>query len=165
MLFTNYFKLSIMKVVIIMKKYKKQIKIGLIVLFIVMILSMIWLFIFPSFKSNKYGDRLKEINKHKISKEVISKIKDKASSNDSVLKIDYHREGRILNFTINVDSNYGLDQLKGFVNEIIGEISEDDQKYYDIQFFIDSDNESTIYPLIGYKNKNSNDVSYGNVGG
>ena len=35
MLFTNYFKLSIMKVVIVMKKYKKQIKIGLIVLFTV----------------------------------------------------------------------------------------------------------------------------------
>lgn len=148
-----------------MKKYRKQIKIGLIILFIIMIISMIWLFIFPSFKSDKYGDRLKGIEKHKISKDVISKIKDKASSNDSVFKIDYHREGRILNFTINVDSNLGVDQVKGFVKEILGEISEDDQKYYDIQFFIDSDNKSENYPLIGYKNKNSNDVSYGNVGG
>ena len=148
-----------------MKKYKKQIKIGLIILFIIMIISMIWLCIFPSFKSDKYGDRLKGIEKHKISKDVISKIKDKASSNDSVFKIDYHREGRILNFTINVDSNLGVDQVKGFVKEILGEISEDDQKYYDIQFFIDSDNKSENYPLIGYKNKNSNDVSYGNVGG
>ena len=63
-----------------MKKYRKQIKIGLIVLFIVLIISMIWLFIVPTFKTDKYGDRLKEINKHKISKEVIDKIKDKSSS-------------------------------------------------------------------------------------
>lgn len=148
-----------------MKKYRKQIKIGLIVVFVILIISMIWLFIVPSFKSNKYGDRLKEINKHNISKDVISKIKDKASSNDSVLKIDYHKEGRILNFTVTVDSNFGLDQAKEFVNGMIGEIGEDDRKYYDIQVLIDSNDKSDNYPIIGYKNKNSDNLVYGNVGG
>ena len=148
-----------------MKKYRKQIKIGLIVVFVILIISMIWLFIVPSFKSNKYGDRLKEINKHNISKDVISKIKDKASSNDSVLKIDYHKEGRILNFIVTVDSNFGLDQAKEFVNGMIGEIGEDDRKYYDIQVLIDSNDKSDNYPIIGYKNKNSDNLVYGNVGG
>ena len=148
-----------------MKKYKKQIKIGFIVLFIILILLMVWLFIVPSFKSNKYGDRLKEIDKHKISNEVISKIKSKSSGNDSILKIDYHREGRVLNFTISVDSNLGVDQAKEFADSLLGEISDDDKKYYDIQFFIDSNADSPNYPLIGYKNKNSDKVSYGNVGG
>lgn len=148
-----------------MKKYRKQIKIGLIVVFVILIISMIWLFIVPSFKSNKYGDRLKEINKHNISKDVISKIKEKASSNDSVLKIDYHKEGRILNFTVTVDSNFGLDQAKEFVNGMIGEIGEDDRKYYDIQVLIDSNDKSDNYPIIGYKNKNSDNLVYGNVGG
>lgn len=148
-----------------MKKYRKQIKIGLIVLFIIIIISMIWLFIVPSFKTDKYGGRLKEIDKHKISKEVIDKIKDKSSSNDSVLKIDYHREGRILNFTVTVDSNFGVDQAKEFAKNMIVEISEDDQKYYDIQIYIDSNDKSDNYPLIGYKNKNSNEIVYGNVGG
>lgn len=154
-----------MKVVILMKKYRKQIKIGIIVLFIILIISMIWLFIVPTFKTDKYGDRLKEINKHKISKEVIDKIKDKASSNDSVLKIDYHKEGRILNFTVTVDSNFGVEQSKEFVNGMIGEISEDDKKYYDIQIFVDSKDKSNNYPIIGYKNKNSDNIVYGNVGG
>ena len=154
-----------MKVVILMKKYRKQIKIGIIVLFIILIISMIWLFIVPTFKTDKYGDRLKEINKHKISKEVIDKIKDKASSNDSVLKIDYHKEGRILNFTVTVDSNFGVEQSKEFVNGMIGEIIEDDQKYYDIQVFVYSNDKSDNYPIIGYKNKNSDKIVYGNVGG
>ncbi|MBR3363238.1 MAG: hypothetical protein IKG40_04915 [Bacilli bacterium] len=148
-----------------MKKYRKQIKIGLIVLFILLIISMVWLFIVPSFRTNKYGDRLKEINKHKITKEVIDKIKDKSSSNDSVLKIDYHKEGRILNFTVTVDSNFGVDQAKEFINGMIGEIIEDDQKYYDIQVFVDSNDKSDNYPIIGYKNKNSDKIVYGNVGG
>lgn len=147
-----------------MKKYRKQIKIGFIVLFIILILLIIWLFVVPSFKSNKYGDRLKEIDKHEISKEVISKIKEKSSSNDSVIKIDYHKEGRILNFTVTVDSNFGVDQLKEFLNSMLGEIDPEDQKYYDVQFFVDSNDESPNYPLIGYKNKSSDKIVYGNVG-
>lgn len=149
----------------LIKKYRKQIKIGVIVLLLVLLITMIWLFIVPSFKSNKYGDRLKEIDKHKISSDTISKIKDKSKDNESVMKIDYHQEGRILNFTIKIDSNYGLDQLKGFVDSIVSEIGEEDRKYYDMQFFITCDGESTVYPLIGYKGKNSDGVNYGNVGG
>lgn len=148
-----------------MKKYRKQIKIGLIVIFIILIILMVWLFIVPSFKSNKYGDRLKDISKHTISKDTISKIKDKASSNDSVSKIDYHREGRILNFTVTVDSNFGLEQAKEFINGMISEIGEEDQKYYDIQVFVSSDDKSDNYPIIGYKSKNSDKIVYGNVGG
>lgn len=148
-----------------MKKYRKQIKIGLIVIFIILIILMVWLFIVPSFKSNKYGDRLKDISKHSISKDTISKIKDKASSNDSVSKIDYHREGRILNFTVTVDSNFGLEQAKEFINGMISEIGEEDQKYYDIQVFVSSDDKSDNYPIIGYKSKNSDKIVYGNVGG
>lgn len=153
-----------MGVVIIVKKYRKQIKIGFIVLFIVLILLILLLFIFPSFKSNKYGNRLKDMDKHKISNEVIKKIEDKASSNDSVLKIDYRREGRVLNFTVTVDSNFGVDQAKEFVGGMISEIKEDDQKYYDIQIFVDSNENSNNYPIIGYKNKNSDKIVYGNVG-
>ena len=82
-----------------------------------------------------------------------------------MLKIDYHKEGRILNFTVTVDSNLGLDQAKEFVNTMIGEISENDQKYYDIQVFVVSNDKSDNYPIIGYKNKNSDNIIYGNVGG
>lgn len=148
-----------------MKKYKKQIKIGLIVLCVFLIISLLWLFILPSFGSNKYGNRLKEIDKHKISNEVISKIKDKSKENDSIVKIDYRSEGRILNFTITVDSNLGVDQAKEFTNGILSEISDDDKKYYDMQFYIVSSEKSPNYPLIGYKSKNSDGINYGNVGG
>lgn len=152
-----------------MKKFinshKKEVTIGIGFLIIILLLLMVWLFIVPSFNGNKYGDRLKEVNKHKISSENISKIKDMAKENDSVLKIDYHREGRILNFTIIVDSNFGIDQAKEFASSILGQISEDNQKYYDIQFFIDSNEENKEYPVIGYKSKSSESVSYGNVGG
>lgn len=150
-----------------MKKFIKNNKLLLIVsIFIIVLLVFIfWLFIVPSFNGNKYGDRLKDESKHKISSEVISKIKDKAKSNDSVEKIDYHKEGRILNFTVTVDSNLGTDQAKEFCNSLIGEIEEDDRKYYDIQVLVDSNEKSDNYPLVGYKSKSSDSFNYGNVGG
>ena len=148
-----------------LKAHRKGIKIGFIVFFVIIILISVWLFIMPSFKRNKYGDRLKDISKHKISNEVINKIKDKANDNDSVKKIDYNREGRILSFIITVDSNFGVDQAKEFAKGILDEISDDNKKYYDIQVLITSDEKSDNYPIAGYKNKNSEEFKYGNAGG
>ena len=147
------------------KMHKKPVIIGVSVFVLVLILLVVWLFVLPSFNGNKYGDRLKEESKHKISNEVISKIKDMAKDNDSVIKVSYHKEGRVLNFTIIVDSNFGINQAKEFASSVLGEISEDNQKYYDVQFFIDSDDKNDGYPLIGYKSKNSDVINYGNVGG
>lgn len=147
------------------KKHKKQFVIGTICLILVLLFLLFWLFIMPSFNGNKYGDRLKDEDKHKISSKVISKIKDMAKDNDSVSKVDYNKEGRILNFTITVDSNFGINQAKEFAANILKEINDDDQKYYDIQFFIDSNEDSKDYPIIGYKSKNSDNINYGIVGG
>ena len=146
-------------------KNKKGIKIGLVIFFIVIIFTCIWLFIVPTFKTNKYGNRLKDISKHKISSDTISEIKNKANDNDSVLKITYHKEGRILNFVMTVDSNFGVDQAKEFASGILSSISDEDKSYYDIQVLIKSDDKSDNYPIIGYKNKNSDGFNFGSAGG
>ena len=124
------------------KKNNKKIKIGLAIFLVVLIITIIWLFILPSFKTNKYGNRLKEERKHKISSEVISKIKDKSKENDSIIKVDYHKECRILNFVINVDSNLGIDQAKEFAGSILDEIKDSDKSYYDIQVLFETNEKS-----------------------
>ncbi|MBR2840375.1 MAG: hypothetical protein IKF01_00730 [Bacilli bacterium] len=150
-----------------MKKFLKNNKLLVIigVLIVILILFIVWFFIVPSFNGNKYGNRLKEESKHKISSETIDKIKDKADDNESVDKIEYHKEGRILNFTVYVSSSFTPDQAKEFGSSLVGEIDEDDRKYYDIQILIDSDEKSDNYPIIGYKSKNEDKINYGNVGG
>ena len=142
------------------EKNKKGIKIGLAIFFIIIILSSILLFIIPSFKTNKYGNRLKDLDKHKISKDTISEIKKKADENDSVLKITYHREGRIINLVMTVDSNFGVDQAKEFANNLLSPIKDEDKSYYDIQVLVKSNDKSDNYPIIGYKNKNSDSLSF-----
>lgn len=146
------------------KKNKKGIKIGLAIFFIIIILSSIWLFIMPSFKTNKYGNRLKDLDKHKISKDTISEIKKKADENDSVLKITYHREGRIINIVMTVDSNLGVDQAKEFAGSLLSPIKDEDKSYYDIQVLIKANDKSDNYPIIGYKNKNSDSLSFSKGG-
>ena len=147
------------------KKHKKQVILGVICLIVLLILLMVKLFVLPSFNGNKYGDRLKDEKKYKISNETISKIKDKAKDTDGVTSIDYHKEGRILNFTIIVGNDFGVNQAKDFVNGFIGEIGEKNLKYYDVQIFIDSEEKNDQYPIIGYKNKNSDAIDYGTAGG
>ncbi len=148
-----------------LKKHKKQVILGVICLIVLLILLMVKLFVLPSFNGNKYGDRLKDEKKYKISNETISKIKDKAKDTDGVTSIDYHKEGRILNFTVIVGNDFGVNQAKDFVNGFIGEIGEKNLKYYDVQIFIDSEEKNDQYPIIGYKNKNSDAIDYGTAGG
>jgi len=145
-------------------KNKKGIKIGLAVFFIIIIISSIWLFIMPTFKTNKYGNRLKDLDKHKISNKTISEIKSKANENDSVLKISYHREGRIINISMTVDSNFGVDQAKEFANGLLSLFKDEDKSYYDIQVLIKANDKSENYPIIGYKNKNSDSLNFSTGG-
>ena len=55
-----------MEVVKFMKKYRKQIKLGVICLVIILFIALVWLFVLPSFNGNKYGDRLREEKKYKM---------------------------------------------------------------------------------------------------
>lgn len=148
-----------------MKKYRKQIKLGVICLVIILFIALIWLFILPSFNGNKYGDRLREEKKYKITDKAISNIKKKAKETDGISSIEYHKEGRILNFTIIAADDFGVNQAKDFAGSLLEFVGEDSLKYYDIQFFIDSKGDAEGYPIIGYKSKNSESINYGNVGG
>jgi len=97
--------------------------------------------------------------------EVLNKIKDGIEEKEGVTKVSYHNEGRILNFTIKVDGNTKLDTAKEYAEEVIKGISKKNLKYYDVQVFLDSDENTTDYPTAGYKNKNAKKLVWGNVGG
>ena len=60
------------------KTHKKQCLIGGIVFLVLFLIIVVWLFIVPLFKNNKYGDRLDGIEDHKISDSVVE---------DKILKV------------------------------------------------------------------------------
>lgn len=146
-------------------KHKKGCIIGVIVFFLILIVFFTIFFVIPSFGNNNYGNRLDGIEEHKISSSTVDKIKDEIKSKEGVTKVTYHNEGRILNFTITVDGNTKLDTAKEYAEEVIKGISKKNLKYYDVQVFLDSDENTTDYPTAGYKHKTSDKLIWGNVGG
>ena len=144
------------------KIHKKQCIIGGSIFLIVFILLMTWLFIIPVFSNNKYGDRLNDIESHKVSSSEIDEIKSKLKENDKVSSVEYHNEGRILNFIITVENSMSKEDAKKLGDVILDKISEKNQEYYDIQILIDTKEENDNYPIAGYKHKTSDNFEYGN---
>lgn len=146
-------------------EHKKQCLIGGIIFLAIFFIIIIWLFIVPLFSNNKYGDRLDGIEDHKISSSTIDDIENTLKGNEQVSNVDYHNEGRILNFIITVSNDMSTDNAKKLGDTILDKISDDDKKYYDIQILIDSEEENDNYPIAGYKHKTEDNFVYGNEGG
>ena len=148
-----------------MKKFinthKKQCLIGGIIFLVIFLIVMVWLFIVPVFSNNKYGDRLDDIENHKISSSTIDDIENTIKENKLVESVTYHNEGRILNFIIKVAPEMKIEDAKALDDIILDKIKDKDQEYYDIQILIDSD-ENESYPISGYKSKTKEDFVYGN---
>ena len=145
-------------------KNKKMI-IGIGIFLAILLILFIYLFIFPIFNSNKYGDRLDDIDKHKISTSLINEIKKNIKESDHVTDVTYHNEGRILNFTVTLKSDTPVNEAKDFGKKILEKLSDEDKSYYDIQLLLISKDKSDNYPVIGYKSKKADDFNFGSAGG
>lgn len=143
------------------KTHKKQCLIGGIVFLVLFLIIVVWLFIVPLFKNNKYGDRLDGIEDHKISDSVVEDIESGLKENQMVSDVTFHSEGRILNFIVTVSGDMNKDDAKALGDVILDNIKDKDKEYYDIQILIDSEEESDVYPIIGYKHKTEDAFDYG----
>ena len=142
------------------KTHKKQCLIGGGIFLALFIIIIIWLFILPIFSNNKYGDRLKGIEKHKISSSTIEDIKSKIKENKAVDEVTYHNEGRILKFIIKV-TDMKVEDAKALGQPILDTIDDDDKSYYDIELLIDTIEENENYPIAGYKHKTEEEFNFG----
>lgn len=143
------------------KTHKKQCLIGGAIFLAVFLIIVIWLFIVPLFSNNKYGDRLEGIEDHEISSSTIDDIENTIKENQMVSDVEYHNEGRILNFIITVSSEMSVDDAKTLGDFILDKLSDDDKEYYDIQVLIDTEDENENYPIAGYKHKTEEAFDYG----
>ena len=142
--------------------HKKGCMIGGGLFFGILLVFFIIFFVVPAFGDNNYGPRLDDEDKYKISSSTINDIKDTVGSKDGVTKVTYHKEGRILNFTIKLEDSVKLDTAKTYAKEVTDKISKKNLKYYDVQVFLDSKGED--FPIIGYRAKGNDDFSWGNAG-
>ncbi|MFA5407652.1 MAG: hypothetical protein WC343_02655 [Bacilli bacterium] len=104
-----------------------------------------------------YGNRLVGIEDVPITDDVKSEIKTLFSSTAGVTKVNTNVHGKIFNIVVYVDETVTLDTVKAVSNEALTKCSDKQKAFYDISFLIDYANDSTKtdFPIIGYKNKNS----------
>ncbi len=145
------------------KKHKKACIIGgvLILLFLIFFIVV---FIAPLFSNNKYGDRLEGIEEHEVTKSMVNEVTSALEENEGVTDVSYHNEGRILNFIVTINPSVTLDSVKTYANDVTDTLSKKIKNYYDIEVFFTTEEDSDIYPVIGYHHKGAKEFSWSNVG-
>ena len=132
----------------------KLLSILLFLLFLIIIfgLVLIKVIIFPHYKVSNYGNRLDGIDSVKLDDSRFGEIKSGFES--SSLTINSIRlSGKIVNVSMKANDGIDIEHAKSSGSKILSLFSEDELKFYDVQVFITGDGDK--YPLIGYKNKNS----------
>ena len=157
-----------------MKKFIKKLKkfiiknkllsvlLGILILIFIFGLVIIKMFIFPSYGVSKYGDRLEGIENVKLNDSRFNDIKDGFDSKSGFNIDKFRLSGRIVNIYINA-GDIKKDEVKSEALRLVNSFSEEEIKFYDFQVFVTGEGEE--YPIIGYKNKNSEGLHWNYEGG
>lgn len=114
--------------------------------------------------TDKYGERLKGIETHEISKkdqkEMISFLEEKSEVTKARVRI----QGKIIYVHIEFSRETGLDRAKEIANESLSKIEDEDKKFYDIGFSLtqveQEGNEDKGFVVTGTKSSQLDSISW-----
>ena len=103
-----------------------------------------------------YGDRLSDISKHKLDKDLFSKIEEKFKDDKRVIKISNKVHGKIINLIITVENDVDVNTAKEIANSTISLFENKELDYYSLQVYVNKEDASlNNFPIIGYKGVDS----------
>jgi hypothetical protein len=142
----------------LIKKYR-WIILGFFILFIIV---LVWfgMQLFVSQDGALYGHRLEGRGDVPIGSDVKTGISDLLSATAGVKKVDVNVQGKILYIVILVDETMTADKAKEISNQAVAKLSAEQAGFYDVSILVDYQNDTTAttFPLLGYKNKNSDHI-------
>ena len=144
------------------RKHKKEVTIAVIVLVALLFVIILYKSLFYS-KSEKsvYGVRLNGIEDHKLKDDKLETWESKIKKMDKVSDCKVELKGRLIKFFVTFESDVSTDDIKTKFNDIVKDIDEDTKSYYDIELYAKQSKDGTMkYPVIGYKHKSKDSVSY-----
>lgn len=146
----------------LIRHHSKELKIGLFVLLALILLIVLYKSLFySSSESAVYGVRIRDIKDNKITTKTINKWKESALDIDKITECKIVVKGRLIKFFVSFDEDVSADDIKNKFNETLKLLPEKVTGYYDITFYAKQNKDSkTKYPVIGYKHKNSNSISF-----
>ena len=147
-----------------MKRYLKEHKVVVAAVIFMLIIVVLAFFVKEAFFTNSnnavYGNRLDGIEKVKIDSNQKDEIIKNVEEDSAVKKATYKLQGKIINITIIVNDDIGLDTAKAVAGKVLEKIEEDQKKYYDVQVFIKKDTDAKDFPIIGYKQHSKGGFSW-----
>ena len=139
----------------ILKNKLLSILLFLLILILILGIVMIKVIVFPNYKVSNYGNRLEGIDSVKLDDSRFNEIKSSFESSSLTIN-SFRLSGKIVNVAVVANEGVDVNHAKSSCSKILEGFSEDELKFYDIQIFVTSaDKDSDGYPIIGYKNKNS----------
>lgn len=143
----------------------------LLVLAIIIIVSLIVIgvsmvmYFYTGNGKDEYGDRLQGIENVEISNDIDKNVAelytDIAAFNEVVVNV----KGKIIYINIDIKENLSLVDAQSLAIKSLEAFSEEEKSFYDIQIIITAkttEEESDIYPLMGYKNAKNSQVVWTN---
>ena len=156
------------------KRTRKKFKIDLsIIVFVAILLLVAGVVVFLTIGNggDKYGERLKGIEKISFSKKDKNKIVDELKKNENVTSASLDIQGRLIYIIFNVKEEVSLDDAKNIGNESLNNISDAVKGFYDINILITKKDEKGTeetkldkkiihkeFPISGAKRKTSDHV-------
>lgn len=87
--------------------------------------------------------------------------KDKINELENVKDVDIYIDSKIIKIVVKLEEDIDFESIKTKANEVITSFSEENLSYYDLEFFVESSNEeSEVYPQIGYKFKTNSEFAW-----
>jgi len=105
-----------------------------------------------------YGNRLKGIEKVKISEETKNKVKE--SMQENTTSVEVRLAGKIIYIIAKVKEGTTLETAKAMGAKTLECFSEEEKAFYDIQVMIDSEAETNQFPIIGYKHHTKSELKW-----
>lgn len=138
-------------------KKNKWVLVPITVFASVMIFAIIGIvnLVVPNDSKNLYGNRLDGIENYQIKEETVSAIKEELIKTEKVKNVSYDLKGKLINFVITIKEDTDKVTAESLTNKILSGFEEEIKKFYDFQVFIRTEEESEIFPIIGYKHVTS----------
>lgn len=140
-----------------MKNKVKNKKVLLVIAICLVLLAVLGMKLLTDFQSDTeaiYGTRLEGIEKLKITNEKKSEITENIEKENKTKKVSVTTQGKIINVEITLNDDTSRDDAKKLADKITEKLSEDEKKFYDVQVFIEKENEDNSFPIIGYAHHN-----------
>lgn len=83
--------------------------------------------------SDKYGNRLQDIDDYPVSAE-LAKLETFYKESDGVVSATVRLQGKIIYVNVEVDPTMDIDEMQNIATESLTELTDDQKGYYELQF-------------------------------